>query len=142
MAEGSTLQQKNIYIENVGMVSLGMGVTTYATPTGDGTAILNTTVPASGAVLQECTFTPISLGTGAHEQEWTVSDGTNILFTQASFTNPASLTVGTAATQTLADVGNGKAIATTAGARLTLTNTARGTSTQGVNGIFRLVWAL
>ena len=44
MAEGSTLQRKNTYVENSGLLSLGMGVATYATPSADGTAIGGTLV--------------------------------------------------------------------------------------------------
>jgi len=144
--ESSSLQGKNVFIDCGGtmthQLTLAADIQNYLTVTGDGTTTLACLVPADGAELVQATFTPTSLGVGAHEQQWTISDGTNILATQATFTNPASLTVGTAATQTMGTATNGKNLATTAGARLTMTNTSRGTSTRGVQGIFRLVWAL
>ena len=143
--EGSTIQRKNTYVTEAGFVvdsiTAGIGsITSFTSPTGDGTSVLSTLVPADGAELVACVFTTSSAGTGTHTQQWSISDGTNALATLAATT--ATITAGVVTALTTTTATNGKAIATTAGSQLTLTNTAVGTSTEGVSGVFNLTWAL
>ena len=146
MPEGSTIQGKNVYVTSAGFivdsVSGGVGsITSYTSPTGNGTSVLSTVVPADGAELVSATFTVTSPGAGGSTQQWSIADtaGT-VLATRAALIDTTA--AGTISTLTTATSVNGKAIAATAGARLTLTNTSVGTSTQGSTGIFNLVWAL
>ena len=143
MAEGSTIQGKNVYVTSAGFATHTAGtgrLLGYISPHGDGTAVLSTVVPADGAQLVSATFTVISIGVGGGTQQWSIHDGTNVLATRAALIDTTA--AGTISTLTTATSINGKAIVTTAGSRLTLTNTSVGTSTQGSTGIFNLVWAL
>lgn len=146
MAEGSTIQGKNVYVTSAGFVTDsitgGVGsITSYTSPSGNGTAVLSTVVPADGAELVACTFTVTSAGTGGSTQQWSLADtaGT-VLATRAALIDTTA--AGTISAFTTATSVNGKSIAATSGARLTLTNTAVGTSTEGSTGVFNLTWAL
>ena len=97
-------------------------------------------VPVDGAELIAASFTVQSTGNGDHTQQWSISDGTNVLATLAAA--DADAAVGTVHTMVMGSATHGKAIGTTTGARLTLTNTSVGTSTEGMAGRFVLVWAL
>jgi len=149
--ESSSLQGRNVYITECGFRhdeyalqgSISVAINeAFHTPNGDGTMVLAALVPADGAELVAASFTPLSLGTGTHDQEWSISDGTNVLCQVGPTGVALSITVGTAFAYTMGTTTNGKSIATTAGARLTLTNTSVGTSTRGVEGVHRFVWAL
>ena len=144
MPDGSTIQGKNVYVTSAGFATHTAGtgrLLGYISPHGNGTAVLSTVVPADGAELVSATFTVISIGVGGGTQQWSIADtaGT-VLATRAALIDTTA--AGTISTLTTATSVNGKAIAATAGARLTLTNTSVGTSTQGSTGIFNLVWAL
>jgi len=144
--ESSALQGNHVFVTEAccirAPITAGVGVAynTLNTPTGDGTSVLSTGVPADGAELVECTFTVTSAGIGGSTQQWSISDGTNALATRAALIDTTA--AGTVSTLVLGTATNGKNIATTDAARLTLTNTAVGTSTQGTSGVFRFVWAL
>ena len=143
--ESSSLQGKNVYVTEAGFavdsITAGVGsITSFTSPSGDGTATLSTVVPADGAELVACSFTVTSAGTGGSTQQWSISDGTNALATRAALIDTTA--AGTVSALTMGTATNGKNLATTAGSRLTLTNTAVGTSTEGSSGVFRLVWAL
>lgn len=116
------------------------GAQTHESPAADGVRALATVVPADGAELMALTFTYTSPGTGTHTQQWSISDGTNALATRAALV--ATTAAGTVSSFTMGTATNGKNLATTTGARLTLTNTSVGTSTDGAHGVFRLVWGL
>jgi hypothetical protein len=143
MPDGSTIQGKNVYVVSAGFATHTNGtgrIEGYISPHGDGTAVLSCVVPADGAELVSATFTVISIGVGGGTQQWSISDGTNVLATRAALIDTTA--AGTVSELTVGTATNGKAIATTAGSRLTITNTSVGTSTQGSTGIFNLVWAL
>jgi len=138
--EGTTIQRNNVYVQNC--VFGGGGAHTAVSPAADGTDALTAVVPEDGAELISVTFTVTTIGavTTSGTQQWSVSDGTNVLFTQAA--TDAVDVVGTVRTLVVGTATNGKAIASTVGTRLILTNTEDGTVGTGVAGIFRLVWAL
>ena len=143
--ESSSLQGKNVYVTEAGFhadsITAGIGELISSTsPTGSGTSILTTVVPADGAELIAMTWTTSSIAAGTHEIQWAINDGTNDLATLAAVT--ATFALGTVTTLTMGSATNGKNLATTAGSALTLTNTAVGTSKEGTSGIYRLVWAL
>lgn len=135
---GSTIQGSNVYVENC--VFGGGGANTALSPAANGTDALSAVVPADGAELIEASFTITTVGVGAGSNAWSVSDGTNALATIAAVINTEA--VGTIRTMTMGTAINGKAIATTDGARLILTNTLAGTASTAVAGIFRFVWGL
>ena len=139
----SALQGKTVYVTESGFTvdaaTYGL-ITSGKSPSADGTSVLSATVPVDGAELTACTFTVLSIGDGDHLQSWSISDGTNVLATLVSA--DADAAVGTVHTLTMGTAIHGKAIATTTGSRLTLTNTSVGTSTEGMSGYFNLVWAL
>ncbi len=139
----SALQGKTVYIQESGFgtdaLTYGL-ITSGTSPSADGTAVLTAVVPVDGAELIAATFTVQSVGNGDHTQSWSISDGTNVLATLSSA--DADATVGTVHEMTMGTAIHGKAIGTTTGARLTLTNTSVGTSTEGMAGRFVLVWAL
>ncbi len=138
--DATTIQGSNVYVEHA--VFGGTGALTAVSPAADGTAVLSALVPADGAELVSVTFTITTIGivTTTGLQEWSVSDGTNVLFTQVATT--AVGTVGDVRTFVTGTATNGKNIGTTTGSRLILTNTETGTVGTGVSGIFQLVWAL
>ena len=141
--QSSTIQGKTVYVAEAGFTvdaaTYGL-ITSGKSPSTDGTSVLSATVPVDGAELTAASFTVLSTGDGDHTQQWSISDGTNVLATLAAA--DADAAVGTVHTMVMGTDINGKAIGTTTGARLTLTNTSIGTSTEGMSGYFNLVWAL
>ena len=148
--ESSALQGKHRHVTECGFLasvvdgpgSIAEHVIIMRSPNADGTATLSTTVPADGAELVEMTFTVLSAGTvtTSGTQQWSISDGTNALATLAA--TDATTAAGTVVSMTMGSATNNKNLATTDGARLTLTNTEVGTVGAGMEGIWRLVWAL
>jgi len=149
--EGSNIQGRYVVVQEggflttefikAGSLSIDNSVW-FVTPSTSETSVLSITVPADGAELIAASFTPISLGQGSHDQEWSISDGTNVLCQAGPTGVLTSATVGTAIAYTMGTTTNGKSLGTTGGSQLTLTNTSVGTSTKGIEGIHRLVWAL
>ena len=147
---GSTIQGKNIYVTTCGFMTgtvLGDsgGSITAGSPSADAVVALATCVPKDGAVLVEADFIVTSPGsvTTSGTQEWSITDGTNVLATRAATNADATNTpAGTVLALTMGSATNGTNAATTTGAVLNLTNTEVGTIGDGLNGIFRLVWHL
>ncbi len=140
--ESNALQGRTVFTESCAFLLLNTnaGVVSMATPVGDTASFwLSSVVPYDGAELLAASYTILSLGTGNHEQSWTISDGTNILMTMSGLAQTSAL--GTVTAMTMGTATNGKNIATSAGNRLTITNTSVGTSTIGSMGVVRLVWA-
>ena len=147
MAEASTAQLKNAIVTTAGFITGGETDTkayfvTPQAPDGTGTFVLATTVPADGAELISAKFTVTSGGsvTTSGTNAWSVSDGTNVLFTLPA--TSVTQSAGAILSMTTTTATNGKAIATTAGARLILTNTEAGTVGDGMHGFFTFVWGL
>ncbi len=147
MAEASVVQSKNTIVQNVGFIAAGVTETVAAlvmvgSPDGTGTSLLAGMVPADGAELISAKFTVTSGATvtTSGSNAWSISDGTNVLATLAA--TSATQTAGTVLSLTTTTATNGKAIATTAGARLVLTNTETGTIGDGMHGLFTFVWGL
>lgn len=136
--ESTAFQGKYTFVQDA--VFGGNGVNTALSRADNGTILLSGTVPADGAELVEATFTVTTAGVGAGSNQWSVSDGTNVLFTMAAIINTEA--AGTIRTMVTSTGTNGKAIATTKSARLTLTNTLAGTASTAIAGIFRFVWAI
>lgn len=144
---GAGLSGKGVYVTEAccvrGPITAGVGVAynTLNTPTGDGTSVLSTMVPADGAELIACSFTVTSPGIGGSTQQWSIADasGTALATFSATLDTQAA---GSVRTGTMGTATSGRNLATTAGSALTLTNTAVGTSTQGTSGVFRLVWGI
>ena len=135
--DGTTIQGSNVYVQNCTFG--GGGTNTALSPAASGTDALTAVVPGDGAELVSATFTVTTAGVGGGSNAWSVSDGTTALFTQAATINTTA--AGGVRTMTMGTATNGKAIATTAGSRLILTNTLAGTASTAIAGIFRLVWA-
>ena len=145
--EGSTIQRNNTYITTCGFIggTTEVSAEVYGSPDASGTSVLATVVPADGAELVAMTFTVTSNATTTTSgtQQWSISDGTNALATLAATgVGGAGTAAGTVLSMVMGTATNGKNLATTAGSRLTLTNTEVGTIGDGVHGVFRLVWAL
>jgi hypothetical protein len=134
----TSIQGRSTYVQNA--VFGGGGAHTALSPAASGTDALSAVVPADGAELVAATFTVTTAGVGGGSNQWSVSDGTNALFTQAATINTTA--AGGVRTMTMGTATNGRNIATTAGSRLILTNTLVGTASTAIAGIFRLVWAL
>ena len=145
--ESSTIAGKNVYIATCGFLAGTVagdqgGAQTHESPAADGVRALATVVPADGSELVAATFTVTSPGTvtTSGTQQWSISDGTNAIATLAA--TSAATAAGTVVSLVMGTATNGKNLATTDGARLTLTNTEVGTVGDGLHGVFRLVWAL
>src|SRR3990172_8552016 len=88
---GTTIQGKTTYVENTTFQTAALA-NTVLSPDGNGTALLGALVPADGAELREATFTITAAGavTTSGTQQWSVSDGTNALFTMAATSSAAA----------------------------------------------------
>ena len=141
---GTTIQGKSTYVQITTFQTAALA-NTVLSPATTTTILLGSLVPADGAELIDATFTITTAGgvTTSGTQQWSCSDGTNALFTMAATSSAvADSAAGTVRQMTMGSATNGKNIATTAGSRLTLTNTVAGTITAAIAGIFKLVWAL
>ena len=145
--ESTTIRGTNVYVTTCGfltgtVVGDAGGSITAGSPSADAVTPLATVVPADGAELKSITFTVTSPGTvtTSGTQQWSISDGTNVLATQAAIDTEQA--AGTILTLVMGSATNGKNIASTAGARLTMTNTEVGTIGDAMHGIFNLVWGL
>jgi hypothetical protein len=144
----NAIQGKTTYVQECGFLTgtvagdVGGAITAASPASSTSGAMLAAVVPSDGAELVACTFTVTSPGTvtTSGTQQWSISDGTNALATMVA--TDAETAAGTLITLVLGSATNGKNIATTGGARLVITNTEAGTIGDGLNGIFRLVWAL
>jgi len=145
--ESSVIGKSNITVDTcsflTGTVAGDMGGAINASsPNATGVNVLAAVVPADGAELIAMTFTVTSPGTvtTSGTQQWSISDGTNALATLAA--TSATTAADTVISLVMGTATNGKNLATTDGAALTLTNTEAGTIGDGLHGIFRLVWGL
>ena len=140
--ESNALQGRHVWAESCAFLLLNTnaGVVSMATPVDDIAAFrLSSVVPYDGAELLAASYTIMSPSLGIHDQNWTITDGTNILMTLTDCLQSAA--IGTVYGMTMGTATNGKNIATTAGTDLVITNTSVGTSTLGSMGVVRLVWA-
>ncbi len=107
-----------------------------------GTQLMSCVVPVDGAELLSVNFVVHSAGviSTSGTEQWSIGDGTNELATLAAFAGES--VAGTILSFTMASATNGKAVATTGGTRLILTNTEAGTVSDGPHGRFSLLWAV
>ena len=138
---GSTIQGKTVSVHSATFQTAALANTVLA-PATSTTILLGELVPADGAELVAAGFTVTAAGTGGGSHQWSLSDGTNALFPLAATINTTAAGTVLPMVLTATAGAGGKTIATTAGSRLTLTNTVAGTITTAIAGIFRLVWAL